>query len=76
MLFNQIASIIEGKKSINRSDITTASTFDDLAMDSMDVVDLLVSIEEIYSVEIEPPIEMTTIGALVEYIDSIVSTKT
>lgn len=71
MIFDKVKEIIADKLSIDESSITEASTFvDDLGADSLDVVELIMSLEEELEMEIpdEDAAEFTTVGDVVEYI--------
>lgn len=61
-------------KELDRSfdDMTLATTFEDLALDSLDVVQVIMSIEEAFDIEIEDEAAeaFSTVADLVEYIDT------
>ena len=52
------------------SEITLDTAFDDLGIDSLDMLDMVMKVEEELGVEIELNPSITTVGALVELIES------
>ena len=73
MVFDKIKSIIVEQLDADENDVTMdANIQDDLGADSLDVVDLVMSIEE--SLDIEIPDEdvenIKTVGDIVKYIES------
>ena len=72
MEFEKVRDIIVETLGCDAEAVTpTASLADDLGADSLDVVDLLMSIEDEFEVEIpdEEVENIKTVGALVEYIE-------
>ncbi len=71
MIFDKVKEIIAEKLSVEISSLTMESTFvDDLGADSLDVVELIMSLEEELEMEIpdEDAADFTTVGDVVEYI--------
>lgn len=52
------------------ADITLETAFDDLGIDSLDMLDMVMKVEEELGVEIELNPSITTVGALIELIES------
>ena len=69
MTFEQIAEKIADYKGIDASTITLDSTFEDLAIDSLDVADLVMQIEDELGVTIELDQEVTDMKALMARIE-------
>lgn len=72
MIFERIKSIISEEFDINENEITmTTSLSDDLDIDSLDLVDLVMSLEDEFSVELpdEALADMKTVGDIVRYIE-------
>lgn len=72
-MFDKLKAIIADKLGINEDDITMESTFvDDLGADSLDIVELIMSLEEELEMEIpdEDAERFKTVGDVVEYISS------
>lgn len=72
MVLEKVKSILSEQFDVEEDTITAETTLaDDLGADSLDVVDLLMSIEDEFEVEIpdEEVENIKTVGALVEYIE-------
>ena len=73
MVLEKIKAILSGQFDVEEDSITPETDLPhDLGADSLDVVDLLMSIEDEFEVEIpDSEVEnIKTVGALVEYIES------
>lgn len=53
------------------SEITDDSTFQDLGLDSLDLMDLVMQIEEEFGCKLELTQEMDTVAKLCDYVESI-----
>ncbi len=72
MVFEKVRSILAQQLDLNEDDITMESTvIDDLGADSLDVVDLVMSLEDEFDQEIPDEVieEMKTVGDIVHYIE-------
>ncbi|MGL4761437.1 MAG: acyl carrier protein [Sarcina sp.] len=72
-MFDKVKEIIADKLSVDESSIAMESTFvDDLGADSLDVVELIMSLEEELEMEIpdEDAAEFTTVADVVKYIET------
>lgn len=72
-MFEKIRDIIAEKLSVNEDAVTMEATFiDDLGADSLDIVELIMSLEE--ELEMEIPDEdaegFITVGDVVEYVNA------
>lgn len=73
MVFEKVRDIIVDQLDADENDvILEASIIDDLGADSLDVVDLVMSIEEEFDVEIpdEEVENIKTVGDIVKYIEA------
>jgi acyl carrier protein len=73
MVFEKIRSILSEQLDIEEDNITMESNIaEDLGADSMDVVDLIMSIEDEFEIEVpDDKIEsIKTVGDVVNYIES------
>lgn len=73
MVLEKIKEILSEQFDVEADEIAVETTLqEDLGADSLDVVDLLMSIEDEFEVEIpdEEVENIKTVGALVEYIES------
>ena len=71
MVFDKIKEILVDQLGVDESEVPMEASFiDDLAADSLDVVELIMTMEEEFGIEIdEEDVEsLTTVGAAVEYI--------
>ena len=76
MVFDTIRDIIVDQLDASADDVTAeASIIDDLGADSLDVVDLISSVEDEFDVEIpdEEVENIKTVGDIVSYIESATS---
>lgn len=76
MVFDKIRDIIVDQLDASADDVTAeASIIDDLGADSLDVVDLISSVEDEFDVEIpdEEDENIKTVGDIVSYIESATS---
>ena len=73
MVFEKVKAILSEQFDVEEDSVTLDTTIaDDLGADSLDVVDLLMSIEDEFEIEIpDGEIEnIKTVGELVKYIES------
>jgi acyl carrier protein len=73
MVFEKVRSILVGQLGLDEEKITMeASIVDDLGADSLDVVDLVMSLEEEFDIEIpdEDVENMKSVGDIVKYIEA------
>lgn len=66
-----VKEVLESNLDIDPENVTEDATFDDLGVDSLDMVELICDLEEKCSVDFGEPEGLTTVGDLVEYIDSL-----
>ena len=69
MLFDTIAELIADRIGCEKETITAESKFTDLGIDSLDTVELLMSLEDTIGKQIELNDKVETVGALVAYIE-------
>lgn len=66
-----VKEVLESNLDIDPKNVTEDATFDDLGIDSLDMVELICDLEEKCSVDFGEPEGLTTVGDLVEYIDNL-----
>lgn len=66
-----VKEILESNLDIDPENVTEDATFEDLGIDSLDMVELICDLEEKCSVDFGEPEGLTTVGDLVEYIDNL-----
>ena len=72
MTFDKVKAILIDQLDVDEDKVTMdASIFDDLGADSMDVVDLVMSLEEAFDIEIpDDQVEnIKTVGDIVKYVE-------
>ena len=71
-MLDQIKELLATSLSIDADSITEASSFsEDLGIDSLDIVELLRSVEEEFGVNIEPDPSIATVGDLIAKIEEL-----
>lgn len=68
--YDTIVSIIGDKMDIDPSDISMDSTFESLSIDSLDMVEIVMDLENEFNIEMEDTEDLHTIEDLVNYIDN------
>ncbi len=71
-IFEKLRTIVVDQLGVNQEDVTMEATFvDDLAADSLDIVELVMNIEENFDIEIpdSDAERIVTIGDVVKYIE-------
>ena len=71
-IFQKLKTIVVDQLGVNEENVTMEATFvDDLAADSLDIVELVMTIEEEFDLEIpdSDAEKIVTIGDLVKYIE-------
>ena len=71
-MLDQIKELLANSLSIDADSITEASSFaEDLGIDSLDIVELLMNVEEEFGVSIEPDPSIATVGDLMAKIEEL-----
>lgn len=68
MIIEKITDAIAEYKGVDASEINAEQSFTDMGLDSLDVVDISMKLEDEFGVSIELTPEITTISALADYI--------
>ena len=74
MVFDKIKAVLAEQLDANEDEITTESNIqDDLGADSLDVVELIMSLEEEFDIEVpdEAAQELKTVGDVVKFIENL-----
>ena len=69
-VFQKIAEVIADHTGGEVSEITEATTFEDLGVDSLDIVEMVMRFEEELGVELELEEKFETVGALAKFVES------
>ncbi len=67
--FEKVAAAIAESKGLELSAITNESTFQDLGIDSLDVAELVMSLEDEFGITIELDESVKTVADMVKLID-------
>lgn len=67
MVFDKVKEILA---EYTEAEITLDTAFEDLSIDSLDMLDMVMKVEEELGVEIELNPSITTVGSLVDLIES------
>ena len=70
MVFDRIRDIMMEQLSVEENEIGKDTSFEELGVDSLDIVELTMALEEEFGIEITVAEEMQTVGDLVDYIES------
>ncbi|NLJ30726.1 MAG: acyl carrier protein [Clostridiales bacterium] len=71
MTFDRIVKVLAQYRDMEDSSITPETKFEDLGLDSLDMVDLIMALEDEFGVEIEAEEDLKTVGDLVTRIDGL-----
>ena len=74
MTFEKVAQVIAENRDMDVSEITMDTTFEDLQLDSLDTVDLVMSLE-VFDITIEMQEGLKSVGDVVNLIDSLLEKK-
>ena len=69
MTFNKVAAIVADYKGIDVADIKEDSAFTDLGLDSLDMAELAMNLEDEFGVTIELDASLKTVADIVKLID-------
>lgn len=70
-MFEKIAAYLASQMDIPAEDITRETTFESLGIDSLDMVEMVMELEEELGVELNTEDKkLTTVGELVEFVES------
>ena len=68
MVFDKVAEILSQYVDIDASEVTLDTSFEDLGIDSLDMLDMVMALEEdLGGVELELSEDIKTVGDLVNY---------
>ena len=70
MTFEKVAKIIADNRGIEESEIAMGTSFEELGFDSLDTVELVMNLEEEFSISIEINENLKTVADVVSLIDA------
>lgn len=71
MILDKIKELLAEKVDIDTDTVTAETKFSDLGIDSLDIVELLMGIEDEFGVNIEPDESLATVGDLIAKIEEL-----
>ncbi|MPN46918.1 Acyl carrier protein [bioreactor metagenome] len=69
--FEKVAKVLAEYKEIDPSEITIDTTFEDLGFDSLDIVEIVMNLEEVFELELEMNESLVDVKSLIAYIESL-----
>ena len=67
MVLEKVIGILEDYTDVDASSINEDTTFEELGLDSLDTVELMMSVEDEFGVSIEVSGDFKTVGSVVKY---------
>lgn len=71
MTYEKVAKVLAQYRDMDVDGISMETTFEDLGLDSLDMVDLIMALEDEFGIEIEVEKNLLTVRDLVELIDGL-----
>ena len=68
MEFEKVRNMIAEKKDMDPEEITEDTSFEDMEIDSLDLVEIIMDLEEEFDISIETDENIKNVGELVDYI--------
>ncbi len=73
MVFEKVAAIIADYKDLDIASVTAESAFADLGFDSLDIVEMIMSLEEEFGITLKADQGFKTVGDLTGFIEETVN---
>ena len=70
MTLEKVKELLAEHLEMDAAEITEATTFEDLGVDSLDAVEIMMEMEDEFGIEIKPAEAGKSVKELVQYIDS------
>lgn len=72
-MLEKVKEIVAEGLGVDKADLTAETTFESLGADSLDLMDMVMSFEETFEVEIDTDslADLTSIGSVVTYIEKL-----
>ncbi len=70
-VLDEVKEMLAEKLEIPAEEITEESSFSDLGLDSLDMAEMMMDVENAFGVTIEADPSISTVGALVEKLESL-----
>ncbi|MFA6730666.1 MAG: phosphopantetheine-binding protein [Eubacteriales bacterium] len=75
MVFDQIKDMLVERTGLEPAEVSEGTAFADLGLDSLDIAELLLGIEETFGVAIQASAEMQTVSDIVQKVEAAVAEK-
>ncbi len=72
MIFEKIANLIAEKIECEVEEVTLETKFSDLGIDSLDLAELVMNLEDEFNITLEMSNEITSVDALVKKIEALI----
>ncbi len=69
--FENVAKVLAEYKEIEASEITMETTFEELGFDSLDIVEIIMNLEEVFNLELEMNESLVDVKSVVAYVESL-----
>jgi len=69
--FEKVAKVLAEYKEIDPSEISVDTTFEELGFDSLDIVEIVMNLEEVFELELEMNEGLVDVKSLIAYIESL-----
>ena len=69
--FKKVAKVLAEYKEIDPSEISVNTTFEELGFDSLDIVEIVMNLEEVFDLELEMNESLVDVKSLLSYIESL-----
>lgn len=70
MIFEKVKAILVKELSLSEEEVTMTSSFEELGIDSLDLVELVMQIEEEFDITMEESESMKTVKDVVDHIEA------
>ena len=70
MVFEKIKNIIMEQLGLAEDEITILTSFEELGMDSLDLFQIIIEIEEEFDIQVEDPEKIKTVQEAVSFVES------
>lgn len=69
MVFEKIKEIIVAKLGVQESEVKLETSFEDLGVDSLDLFQVIIELEEEFDIQIEDPEKIKTVKDAVDFVE-------
>ncbi|HWP51931.1 MAG TPA: acyl carrier protein [Clostridia bacterium] len=69
--YEKVVKVLADYKEIDPSEITVETTFEELGFDSLDIVEIVMNLEEVFDLELEMNEGLVDVKSLIAYIESL-----